>query len=82
MLDRNMLILGLSGPAECALGTGHHVLGIGQDKLVLKGVFGFEIQVGLKDKEVGIQREQEKRSLALWLKFNRHNAFLGLKFKL
>ncbi len=24
-LDRRMLLFGLSGPAECALGTGHHV---------------------------------------------------------
>jgi hypothetical protein len=81
MLDRHMLIFGLSGPAECALGTGQHVLGISQDRLVLKGLFGFEIQVGMGTKEVSIQREQEKRPLSLTLKFNRHNAFLGLKFK-
>ena len=79
IMDRDLMLFGLSGPAKCALGTGQ-MLGINKDKLSLSGLFGLEIQLGMGNREVSIQRERENKPISLMLKFNRHNAFLGLKF--
>ena len=81
MIDRNMIILGLTNPANCALGTGH-VLGISKDKVILDGLFGLEVQLGMGNRDVTIEREHGKKNpLSLMLKFNRHNVFLGFKLR-
>ena len=80
IVDRDLMLFGLSGPTGCALGTGH-MLGISKDKLSLSGLFGLEIQLGMGSKEVSIQRERENKPISMMLKFNRHNVLLGLKFR-
>lgn len=80
IINSNVMIFGLSGDAECALGTGH-LVGINQDKLILDRMFGLELQFDLGDKEVSIQRERVNRSISMRLKFNRHNVFFGFILK-